>query len=198
MSTDEEKSGSSDFFSSMIWTTNESFVAKTEREIPYILKPYPNLDGMSLVDMHKEMGKDDILKNSGIYKDISTFLYETSSSFDGGDKGGKTVNGDSGGFSINIGDVTAIRIVTLVALFFMVHVLVRLHQYSLRLAAFWDARADAVLLARSFACRSAETFDDLVAALAPDAYDFKPPPKSGHEAMMNLMGQLLRRDSRKS
>ena len=90
------------------------------------------------------------------------------------------------------------RIVTLFALFFIVHVLVRLHQYSLRLAAFWDARADAVLLAQSFDCHRAETFDDLVAALAPDAYDFKPSPKSGHEAVMNLAGQLLRRVSRKS
>ena len=90
------------------------------------------------------------------------------------------------------------RIVALFALFFLMHVLVRLHQYSLRLAAFWDARADAVLLMQSFASRKAETFDDLVAALAPDAYDFKPTPKSGQEAVLNLVGQLLRREPRKS
>ena len=90
------------------------------------------------------------------------------------------------------------RIVTLIILFFLVQILVRLHQYGLRLATFWDSRADALLLKQSFADHKAAAFDDLVAALAPDAYDFKPTPKSGHEAVMNLAGQLLRRESRKS
>ena len=75
-------------------------------------------------------------------------------------------------------DTLTMRIVTMAVLFFLVQILVRLHQYNLRLAAFWESRADAVLLAQSFADRKAHRFDDLVGALAPDAYDFKSPPRS--------------------
>ena len=95
-------------------------------------------------------------------------------------------------------EITVMRSAALAILFFPVHILVRLYQYGLRLSMFWDARVDALLLARSFAYRSAETFGDLAAAPAPDAYDFKPPSKSGHEAMTSSAVQILRRDSRKS
>ena len=77
-----------------------------------------------------------------------------------------------------LGEINVLRGVTLAVVFFLVQILVRLYQYSLRLAAFWDSRADALLLARSFASGRAVKFDDLVMALAPDAYDFKAPPKS--------------------
>lgn len=77
-----------------------------------------------------------------------------------------------------LNNVTLTQIATLTVLFFMVQILVRLYQYSLRLSAFWESRADTVLLARSFASLEAERFDGLVNALAPDAHDFKPPPKS--------------------
>ena len=197
MSTKGEKLGSSDSFPSLVWITNGSFLAKMENGVQYILKSYPGLTKMSLVDIHKEMGKDRILSNSEIYTNIGAFLYRINSSIDVGDNGGETESYDNGGL-LGLDNITAMRIVTLFALFFIVHVLVRLHQYRLRLAAFWDARADAVLLARSFSYRRAETFDDLVVALAPDAYDFKPSPKLGHEGVMNLAGQLLRRESRKS
>ena len=76
-----------------------------------------------------------------------------------------------------LNNVTVMQIATLTVLFFMVQILVRLYQYSLRLSAFWESRADAVLLARSFAGLKAERFDGLENALAPHAYDFKPPPK---------------------
>ena len=183
---------SSDSFSS-ISITEEYFVAETRNGVRYILEPRTgprtDLTKMSISDIQKEMGKDGILKSSEIYRDIGTFLYSTDSSIGGGKNSERF---------LGIDDITATRIVTLFSLFFIVHVLVRLHQYSLWLATFWDARADAVLLAQSFARHSAETFDDLVAALAPDAYDFKPSPRSGHEAMMKSVDQLLRQVSRKS
>ena len=181
---------SRDSFSSVTLTTENAYVAETSNRDRYLLNNYILSERpRSLVNVRQIMENDPILRNSNIYKQIGAFLYDTESI--------RTGDNSGGWFSDILEGLTGKRIMALLALFFLMHVLVRLHQYSLRLAAFWDARADAVLLARSFAYHSAETFDDLVAALAPDAYDFKPTPKSGHEAVMNLAGQLLRRESRK-
>ena len=185
---------SHDSFSSVRLTTEDVYVAETSnretsRRVRYILKNYKFERPESLTNILKTIEDDAILKNSSIYKQIGALLDKRS--IRAGDNGG-------GWFFGILENLTVMRTVTLVALFFLIHILVRLHQYSLRLAAFWDARADAVLLARSFAYHRAETFDDLVAALAPDAHDFKPSPKSGHEAVTHLAGQLLRRESRKS
>ena len=65
------------------------------------------------------------------------------------------------------------RIVVVMILLFAAQHLIRLAQYNLRLAAFWDSRADALLLFRNFASRRSETFNQLVDSLAPDEYDFK-------------------------
>ena len=70
------------------------------------------------------------------------------------------------------------QIASMTILFFLVQLLVRLYQYSMRLANFWDSRADAILLDENFAEGEAERFDNLVQAFAPDAYDFKPMPRS--------------------
>ena len=69
------------------------------------------------------------------------------------------------------------RIATSTILFFLVQLWVRLYQYSLRLAAFWESRSDAILLHYTFAESKSKRFDDLVGALSPDAYDFKALPK---------------------
>ena len=71
------------------------------------------------------------------------------------------------------------RIVTLTLLFFLVQLLVRTYRYNLRLAAFWDSRADAVLFSSTFSNRQTVAFDTLVAAFAPDGHDFKPPSRPG-------------------
>ena len=98
---------------------------------------------------------------------------------DGEDDGAQKADGGRQFWRSSIDEnLTVRRIVTMAVLFFLVQILVRLHQYNLRLAAFWESRADAVLLAQSFADRNAHRFDDLVGALAPDAYDFKSPPRS--------------------
>ena len=179
-----------------------NFVAMDDDRGIHLLKPYPDMaewENRSLDAIRIRIQKDEILRKSVIGRAITKLL----DSVPGADVNvgdGETLKPDNDKplFSRLFGELTGIRVVVLVVLLFLVQILVRLYQYSLRLAVFWDARADAVLLARSFAYHSAETFDDLVAALAPDAYDFKPSPKSGHEGMMNSVGQLLRRESRKS
>ena len=148
--------------------------------------------------MRDRVRSNRILRESTIGKEIISFLNSDIATSVRTDDSGNSES-ENGNDSIGrfVDNLTAMRIVTLIVLFFLAQILVRLHQYSLRLAAFWDSRADAVLLANSFAYRSAESFDDLVAALAPDAYDFKPPPKSGHETAMSLADRLRpRRDSR--
>ena len=179
-----------------------NFVAMDDDGGVHLLKPYPDMaewESRSLDTMRIRIEEDEILLNSVIGLEITKFLDSVLSADVNVDDGEAPEPGnDETLFSRLFGELMGMRVVILIALLFLVQILVRLYQYSLRLAAFWDARADAVLLARSFAYRSAETFDDLVATLTPDAYDFKPSPKSGHEAMMNLAGQLLRRDSRKS
>ena len=68
------------------------------------------------------------------------------------------------------------RIATIAATIYFVQLLVRLYQYSIRLAAFWDSRADATLLGQNFSdLESKPKFDELVAAIGPDSFDFKPP-----------------------
>ena len=164
------------------------------REITKFLDKALSADGNvdSGEDSKPGNGEDSKSRNG---EDSKSRNGEDSKSRNGEDS--KSRNG-KGFFSDLFDELTLMRVVTLIILFFLVQILVRLHQYSLRLATFWDSRADALLLAQSFAYHNAATFDDLVAALAPDAYDFKPSPKSGHEAVMNLAGQLLRRESRKS
>ena len=177
------------------------FVAVDDDGRIHLLKAYPDMvewENRSLVAMRSRIQEDEILRESVIGQEIVEYL-DRAPSTDRNIAGGE----DSKPSNVItlpslLDEITVMRGVTLIVLFFLVQILVRLYQYSLRLAAFWDARADAVLLAQSFACHSAETFYDLVAALAPDAYDFKPSPKSGHESMMNLADQLLRRESRKS
>ena len=178
------------------------FVAMDDGGGIHLLKAYPDMaewEDRSLVAMRSRLREDEILRKSVVGQEIAKFLDSVLGADVNVDDGEDSSPGnDKIPVSPRFYELTVMRIVALIVLLFLVQILVRLHQYSLRLAAFWDARADAVLLARSFAYHSAETFDDLVVALAPDAYDFKPSPKSGHEGMMNWVGQFLRRESRKS
>ena len=170
---------------------NDIYVAKTGDEVLYHLPgAYSKLDewdSLSLEDIRNKMNKDEILRNSKIFSDITEFMYgavrpsgdRTDDGIDKTDNGTDNTNGDGEGYSDEIlSDLTVMRTVTLAVLFFLVQILVRLHQYSLRLSAFLESRADAVLLSGSFAGNKAKRFDDLVGALAPDAYDFKSPPRS--------------------
>ena len=75
---------------------------------------------------------------------------------------------------LGVGQVHWLRVVAMLATIYLVQLFVKLYRYSLRLAAHWDSRADAVLLGHSLSSAN-PSFKDLVAALGPDALDFKPP-----------------------
>ena len=174
----------------------------------HLLRAYPELatwENRSLAEIRSLVSGDEVLPKSVIGREIINFLggntrFDTTRPDNdqsdtvrldrNADNSAMSSKGAFGGF---LDDLTVMRIVALTVLFFLVQVLVRLYQYNLRLAAFWDSRADAVLLARSFAYHSAERFDDLVATLAPDGLDFKPLPKSGHEALVAVLAEQLRR-----
>ena len=172
-------------------SSDVTFVLEARDGVQYFLRNHEKLNNwrdMSLVEIYATMKDDDILKNAGIFQDIGQVLYESESV---GAETAETAEDDKGLFGI-LDNLTTMRMLTLVSLLILVHILVRLHRYSVRLAAFWDARADAVLLAQSFARCKAETFDDLAAVFAPDAYDFKPAPRLGHESATKLLRQVLR------
>ena len=161
---------------------NGNSIAKTSSGY-YILKSYPKLAGWrgwSWAQMQDAMEKD-YLKGSDLFLRMlstaedaiaSNAVANTKEKLNEGDQSSKPVWADF------LTDLTVKRIATLAILFFLVQVLVRLNQYSLRMASFWDSRADAILLASSFSDSKAKNFDDLVSALAPDTYDFKAPPSS--------------------
>ena len=153
------------------------FIAQTKDRNYYGLKPHPELrrwQEWSITDILSKMTEDKDLQSSQVFKDISRFDDTFSDFSPNGDKASKrSVVG-----LFHLDELTLMRIATMTILFFLVQILVRLYQYNLRLSAFWDSRADAMFLTRSFAEKKAERFDDLVGALGPDAHDFKSPPQS--------------------
>ena len=155
----------------------EVYVAETSDGKIYYLpgeyREFQKWDELTLAKIRNEMAKDETLSNSQVFRDISQFISDIARLYE--DNADANNNGLNDGILDNL---TMIRAVTLAVLFFLVQLLVRLYQYSLRLASFWESRADAILLAESFADKKTERFDNLVSVLAPDAYDFKSPPKS--------------------
>ena len=75
---------------------------------------------------------------------------------------------------LGVDQIHWLRAVATLATVYLVQLFVGLYRYSVRLAAFWDSRADAVLVGPSFS-DSNTSFDVLIAALGPDTLDFKPP-----------------------
>ena len=68
------------------------------------------------------------------------------------------------------------RVVAMAATIYFVQLLVRLYQYSIRLAAFLDARADAILLNSDIGDPNTNPpFKDLVTAMSLESVDFGPP-----------------------
>ena len=129
------------------------FVAVDSEGGIQLLKAYPDMaewEKRSLDAMLILIQKDEILRKSVIGREITKFLNAGLSADGNVDSGEGSKPGNGKGFFIDLlGEIAVMRVVTLIVLFFLVQILVRLHQYSLRLAAFWDARADAVLLRRA-------------------------------------------------
>ena len=150
----------------------------------YILKTHPVEPEQSLISIQPRVRNDDVLRRSVIGKDILTMSPQESP--------GPRSNPGKGGENGRLIDLTLMRIASMTILFFLVQLLVRLYQYNLRLASFLDSRADAVLLAQTFAPDGKIPFDDLVRSMAPDDYDFKPQPRPLHEETLKRL--LLQRN----
>ena len=142
----------------------------------YHLKEHPDIAGWEKGEL-ADLVKNKFLRDSEIFKEISAHL-ATGGSF-GSNKGSENKTDDTFSiFGTTLNQATLMQFAFMTVLFFLVQLLVSLCKYSMRLANFWDSRADAILLRQNFADKKAKKFDDLVQALAPDAYDFKPMPRS--------------------
>ena len=164
------------------------FVVVTTQGKHHVLRAYPELASwreQTPRTIKLIMEVDEHLRSSFLSQRISVFLLEeanaaaadtTTTAENEEDKQTSRTEGRS--FDDYFDNLTVMRLATSTILFFLVQLLVRLYQYSLRLAAFWESRSDAILLDYSFAEKRSERFDELVGALAPDAYDFRAPPRS--------------------
>ena len=155
-----------------------SFLMMASDGASYILQAHPIGPEQPLSLIQSSVEKNDMLRRSVIGENILMALQKLSGL---GSNPGKNWERSA------LIDLTLMRIASMTILFFLVQLLVRLYQYNLRLASFLDSRADAVLLARTFASRESIPFDDLVRSMAPDDYDFKPQPRPLHEAVLNRL-----------
>lgn len=126
----------------------------------YILKTHQIGPEESLSVIQSRVRNDDVLRRSVIGKDILKMSLQESPGLEGNH------GEDTTKIWFPIDELTLMRIATMTIVFFLVQLLVRLYQYNLRLASFLDSRADAVLLARTFASRERIPFDDLVRSMA--------------------------------
>ncbi len=90
-----------------------------------------------------------------------------------------------GSFSLQTG---VIRGATILLIAFLVQILVNLYRYNTRLASYYDARADAVLMTRFVGL----DFEKLVHLLSPDGFDFGRQPKSPAGNAVELAREILR------
>lgn len=149
------------------------FVAETEHGY-YALSTYPSLKGWedwSLERIRNILSQDEALKNSRMSRSLDVRRSSENRKNNRLDDGNST-------FADLFTDVAIMRIVTVAFVFFLAQVLIRLYQYNLRLSAFWESRADAVLLKRSIGVDKAKSFSGLVNTLSPESYDFGSRPKS--------------------
>ena len=141
-------------------------IAETEPEAShYVLVKFPDLEEeMSLIQLYLRIVDDPLMRNAEIIDKIGQDIEYRSE--------GERV---SPGSYLSGGEmyVLVTRLIVVSILLFLAQNFVRIAQYNLRLAAFWDSRANALILFGAFADRRSETFDHLVKSLAPDGYDFK-------------------------
>lgn len=154
----------------------EEYFARAANDDFYVLKSSPGLEGWQdrpLPSLVEAMSQEDHLRGGDLLDSVRAFAadYTQNAAIRRASDSGRSVLGNM--FS----DLRVMQVITLTVLFLLVNILVRLHNYSLRLAAFWESRCDAVVLAQTFSKTDEEiSFDALVRSLAPDKYDLKPPP----------------------
>ena len=170
-----------------------AFVVKTQKSQYFYLREYSELSDWrdwSPEAVRRTMERNQLLRSTPIYSEISKFMFEETHSEENVATSSAVPNDDNVATTNRFLDnITIMRVVTATILFFLVHLLVRLYQYSLRLAAFWESRSDAILLCSSFAKGESESFDQLIYAMAPDSYDFKGTPRSSF-SMQRLVDKL--------
>jgi hypothetical protein len=83
---------------------------------------------------------------------------------------------------------SVLRVTTILLIAFLVQILVSLYRYNTRLASYYDARADAVLMTRF----AGTEFDNLVELLSPDRFDFGRQPRSPMGNAVELAREILR------
>ena len=89
-----------------------------------------------------------------------------------------------------------VRIGAVVIVLFLVQIMVSLSRYNTRLAGYYDARADAILLQGETDTNIAGVkFEDLVSAMSPDDVDFGRAPRTLLEQAMNFARDTARRGS---
>ena len=186
-----ERAYSGTYFMDVVSTSpnGRKYMAVDKAGKVHLLKAYPKMakwDDLSLKEIQNYINATPkFVRESKIGKQIAKFLESPIGHDDDGDDGAQSVTGNKEDF---LGDFLGRgRVVTLVFLSVLVGFLIRLYQYNMRLSAFWESRAVAVLLAQSFAHRNAESFDDLMNALAPDAYDFKSSSRSMFEPLFSRL-----------
>ena len=151
----------------------------------YVLRPVPKLRELRnqpFEMMQRRLQLDySIPPNSVLREELTAFVQNATSLLavipvEESGHGDRRGDGLISGFvDVYLSEGERLRVIALVILFFLVRLLVRLYQYCIRLATFWDSRADALLLAGSFSSEKTVPFDLLVTALAPDDYDFRSP-----------------------
>ena len=166
------------------WREEPVFVGFDRLGEVYLMRAYPRmqLEGVAperIVEEIQGLPAESILRLN-----VETFLNELPAT-NGGASAGE--NGVSRFFRLDQTDW--MRLALLIAMSYLVQLLIRQYQYYLRLAAFLDSRADAVVLSGRF---TEMDFDKLVVALGPDAYDFKPVRNVSIPSMLERMAQSRR------
>ena len=80
------------------------------------------------------------------------------------------------------------RVSFAIVLFFLVNILVSVYRYSLRLAAHYDARADALSLSSALL---EDGFHQLVQSLSPSGVDFGKLDRSPTEQLLDVVRSVL-------
>lgn len=94
--------------------------------------------------------------------------------------------------------INATRVAIIFIILFLVQILVNLYRYNTRLAGYYDARADALMLMTVEEIGSKKVgLDALMIALSPDMLDFGKSPKTAVDHAMGIAKELLRTGDRR-
>ena len=157
-------------------------IVTSDQGATFVLRSIPSLQRWATLgpaELVSAMEKDPYLANSDITRSVAAYVAGLGpTAIMPGPPDNVDATADEGLVSEILSDLAFLRIATLAVLFFLVQILVRLYQYSLRLAGFLESRADALSLALGLGVTDVKDLNGLVEAMAPDAYDFKPAPRA--------------------